>query len=212
MNPSQIKKEYPEEGVVEISKEEQPQYVRLDDLSTRGIFVEQTDIQNKQMVAPVVVYSDTTVTTHANSLTETTLNSLRIRFNDFILGRTIKVSASGIYSTFDGSSLVTINYNLTEGDGTAVLSAGITNTAAQVTNAPWELTGYFTINKVGTSGTYVEHGTGGINSVFKQRTSGSTTADAIDTTQAITFSVSADWDTANAGNTISILRFMIELL
>lgn len=150
--------------------------------------------------------SDFTVTTVANTVTETALNSYSIPANSLAANRAIRVTATGTYSTANGTDTMTLRFRVA---GTAWHA--ITSTAATVTNAQWSVSWLIVAKTIAAGGDAESQlPYAFVNSVFK--TDPNTAVETIDTTQARTLDITAQWSAALAGNTVSVRQFVVEVL
>lgn len=120
----------------------------------------------------------------------------------------VRISASGVI-TDDGTRVC----KLSLGSGLAASHTewnSMTSTAATVTNAPWHLQWTGIVTTLGASGTLEAQMQGDINRVNKDDPN--TAAVALATDTAITIALTADWDGTDAGNSISIRQWLIEVL
>jgi hypothetical protein len=150
-----------------------------------------------------VVTADVTV---ANTTTETAIYTITMAANFPTVGKMCLPILFGIYSTFNGASQFTVTLK----HGTTVLLA-VQSTAAILakTNEPWHARFIITFRAVGASGKFVAFGEVDANSTADA----STTAEQnIDTTGSNTFTVTITWDTANAGNTLTLTQGYTESL
>ena len=151
----------------------------------------------------------------ANTTTETSMFSpsmnsmeggLTILPNSLYIGRTYQVTIRGLYSTFavlPGNLTVRIKVG-----GTTVATAVATSTLlGSVTQHGFLVTFTMTARALGATGTLTTAGdlaltaATGLRQFYEVNTTGGAT---IDTTQARTIDVTAQWAVANAGNTITV--------
>ena len=171
-----------------------------------------------------VIFTQTANQTVVNTVTETTLigtgvgtvtlpaNFLKSAFGT--AGRTIRITARGIY----GTDLVapTLNIRVKLGS-TTVVSTGVITTAANLTNKFWEATAYITCRTSGATGTVMGNGAflhddalaNNTLSIWGMTNTGTTT---INTTEAQAIDVTAEWGTADADNTITCQILTLEVL
>lgn len=159
-----------------------------------------------------VLFVQTDTVTVANTTTETALSgtgvgSLVLPANFLIIGRTIRIRGFGYHSS-TGNPTVTFRVKL----GSTTVGT-VTGTGGNGTNDGFEFDGVLTCRTTGASGTvqpqgkYQElHPSGLIEG------GGSTSTVTIDTTVSQTISLTFQWGTANAGNTISLTNFIVERL
>lgn len=152
------------------------------------------------------VKADYTVTTVANTVTETALNSYSIPASTLAANRVIRVTAAGTYSTANGTDTVTLRARIATTAWHSIVS-----TAASVTNAQWSAQWVIVVKTLGAGGDAESQLPWAfINSVFKSDPN--TAVETIDTTQARTLDITAQWSAALAGNTISVRQFVVEVL
>lgn len=152
------------------------------------------------------VKADYAVTTVANTITETALNSYSIPANSLAANRVIRVTATGVYSTANATDTVTLRGRIA-----ATTWHSIVSTAATVTNVQWSASWVIIVATTGAAGTAESQLPWAfVNSVFKSDPA--TAVKSIDTTLARTLDITAQWSAAAAGNTISIRQFAVEVL
>lgn len=168
-----------------------------------------------------VIYTTTASTTVANTVTETTLvgsgvGTDTLPTNFLVAGKTVRVSAWGVYST---TGTPTLRYRVRMGGiaGTVVLDTAAQTTASGVTNRGWRVDGLITCRTTGAGGTVFGQGSSTVSSAAFAAASGTwdmenTATTAIDTTAAQQVVLSAEWGTASASNTITCSNFMVEVL
>lgn len=155
--------------------------------------------------------SDSTVvsvTAAGSSGAITDLKSFKFFPDEWHIGMCVRISASGVI-TDDGTRVC----KLSLGSGLAASHTewnSMTSTAATVTNAPWHLQWTGIVTTLGASGTLEAQMQGDINRVNKDDPN--TAAVALATDTAITIALTADWDGTDAGNSISIRQWLIEVL
>lgn len=158
-----------------------------------------------------VVASDSTVVTvtaAGSSGNQTDLKSFKFFPDEWHVGMCVRISASGVI-TDDGTRVC----KLSLGSGLAAAHTewnSMTSTSATITNSPWHLQWTGIITTLGASGTLEAQMQGDINRVNKDDPN--TAAVAIATTTAITIALTADWDGTDAGNSLSIRTWLIEVL
>lgn len=148
-----------------------------------------------------------TVTAAGSGGNETDLKSFRFFPNEWYVGLTIRITAAGVI-TDDGTRTCTLRI----GSGLATTTEwnSMTSTAATVTDAPWSLTWTGIVTTLGASGTLEAQMQGKINNVNKDDPN--TAAVAFATTTGITIALTADWSRNDAGNSISVRQWIVELL
>lgn len=149
-----------------------------------------------------------TVTAAGSSGAQTDLKSFVFYPNEWHIGMCVRVIANGII-TADGTRVCKISL----GSGLAAAHTewnSMTLTAATITDAPWNLEWYGIVTTLGASGTLEAQMKGAMNRVNKDDPN--TAAVALASTTSITLALTADWDGTDAGNSISIRQFLIEIL
>lgn len=159
------------------------------------------------------LFAQTASATCANTVTETTISStgqgtLTLPANFFVAGKTVRIKAWGFHSS-------TASPNLTmkvKFGSTVILTTG-THAMHNDTNSLWELEGVITCRTTGGSGTvfaqglFQDFGTGG-DSVQMVNTATNT----ISTTSSQAVTVTAQWGTASASNTITCTNLVLEVI
>lgn len=124
-------------------------------------------------------------------------------------GNVFRITASGMYTTDDGTSTVAIACKV----GSTTYHT-ITTTAGTISNAPWRIEWVFTVKTIGASGkafSYASAKTNNVNKDSVQTTAGGVTIDTtVSPGQAI--SLTATWSSGDSGDSITIRQFLIELL
>ena len=149
-----------------------------------------------------------TVTAAGSSGAQTDLKSFMFFPNEWHVGMLVRITALGVI-TDDGTRVC----KLSLGSGLAASHTewnSMTSTSATVTNSPWSLTWYGIVTTIGASGTLEAQMKGDINRVNKDDPN--TAAVALATNTAITVALTADWDGTDAGNSISIRQWIVEIL
>jgi len=153
-----------------------------------------------------VVKSDYTVVTVANTVTQTNLNYYTVPASTLAANRAIRVTAAGIYSTANASDTVSLVFGVG-----GVTWHTITSTAASVTNAQWAVSWIVIVKTLGASGDAESQlFLAFINGLFKM--SPNTAVKTMNTTTARNVVIEATWSAADAGNTVSIREFLVEVL
>ena len=149
-----------------------------------------------------VVTSDTSA---SNTTVETTLFSVTINPNSRSVGDTMRINTMGIYSAVNDTSSVHLRLKL---NSTTMLTS--VSNRGRFTNVPWMSRYHATIRSIGAGGTIIAFG----ETDFYTHTNNSapTTTTTIDTTVSNTISVTAQWDTALSGNTITRQQGVVEFL
>ena len=149
-----------------------------------------------------------TVTAAGSSGAQTDLKSFMLFKDEWHVGMTIRITARGVI-TDDGTRVCKFSI----GSGLAASHTewnSMTSTAATVTDSPWHLEWIGIVTTIGSSGTLEAQMTGDINRVNKDDPNTATVA--INTTGSVTIALTADWDGTDAGNSISIRQWIIEVL
>lgn len=157
----------------------------------------------------VVASNSTVVTVTANGSNgaETDLKSFKFFPNEWHVGMCVRISASGVI-TDDGVRTCTLRV----GSGLAATTEwnSMVSTAATVTDAPWNLVWTGVVTTIGSSGTLEAQMKGSINRVNKDDPN--TAAVTLNSQSAITLALTADWSASNAGNSISVRQWTVEIL
>ena len=153
------------------------------------------------------IASDSTVVTVGTTGTETDLKFFQFFPNEWHVGMCIRIIANGVIID-DGTRTVTLR--MRSGLAPTTEWNSMTSTAATVTNAPWNLVWYGIITTLGSSGTLEAQMKGSINRVNKDDPNISTVA--FDTTSGIMIDFTADWNGSQAGNSISVRQWLVEVL
>lgn len=160
-----------------------------------------------------LLFVQTASATIANSTTETAISStgvgsLTLPANFFIIGRTIRITGRGFHSS-------TANPNITlkiKFGSTVMLTTGAVQSKNGSTDS-FVISGEITCRTTGASGAFMSQGqylelhTGGAFEGMKN-----TATVAVDTTTSQTITVTAQWGTANASNTITLTNLTVESL
>lgn len=161
-----------------------------------------------------LVYSNTTVpagNTVANTAAETAFtSSYDIPANTLVVGDVIRIKLYGVYGT-DAILAPTIRGKV-KLDSTIMLDTGAVTAIVGITNGGWWAEGVFVVQTIGAAGTIEAQGfaefataaTTGL-SVNAENTAPIT----IDTTVAQTISVTVEWGTADADNTITLREMTV---
>lgn len=156
----------------------------------------------------------------ANTGTETTLfgngtGTLTLPANFYVVGKTTKVTLSGYFSTMGtGPGTIQIKSKL---GSTIITDTGTVTPATNITNASFILVVFITCRTTGATGT-VQGNSGGFaysvagtpSIVDLVRTTGRATV-TIDTTASQALSVTFQWGTADAGNTITVTGAKVDV-
>jgi len=163
----------------------------------------------KQAVS-TALFTQTATGTVTNTVTETAITStgvgtLTLPANFFVAGKTINITGYGLHSSVGGS---TINIRVKFGS-TTICTTG-TVTSGVDTNKSFWLDTMITCRTTGGTGTVfgqgVYHEVGASPADFDMV---NTTTTTIDTTASQAVSITAEWDTANAGNSISLTNLTV---
>ena len=157
------------------------------------------------------IISDPVPVAVATTADETILKSIVLLSSEFRLYTTIRMYASGFYSTLaGGNATVAIRVGL----GTAPVTEWniMTSTAADVTTVPWHLHWTGIIASIGTSGTLESQMQGKINNVNTDNPNSAADIVIFNTTIRNTIGLTADWTASSASNTISIRQFICEII
>lgn len=160
-----------------------------------------------------VLFTQTATGTSANSTAEDTISStgvgtLTLPANFFVAGKNIRIVGRGIHSA---TASPTINIKIKFGS-TVITTTGAVTTK-NGTDDEFEILADITCRTAGAGGTvfaqgmYIESGTGA--NIFGMA---NTTTTSVDTTASQTISVTAQWGTANASNSISLTNLTVEVL
>ena len=159
------------------------------------------------------LFIQTATGTIANSTVETSISStgigtLVLPANFFVIGKTLRIIARGFHSSA-ASPNITIKIKF---GSTVMLTTGAV-ASANDTNAGFEILGNITCRTTGVSGTVFSQGSyqemGATPKVFQMVNTATTT---ISTTSSQTITITAQWGTASASNTISLTNLTIEVL
>ncbi len=159
------------------------------------------------------LFTQTATGTVANTVTETAITStgvgtLTLPANFFVAGKTIVLAGYGVHSSVGGSQ---INIRVKFGS-TVICTTGAVTTGVHTDRGFW-IDSVITCRTTGVTGTVFGQGmyneAGASNASFDMV---NTTTTTIDTTTSQAVSVTVEWDTADAGNTISITNFTLQVL
>lgn len=160
-----------------------------------------------------LLFVQTASATIANSTTETAISStgvgsLTLPANFFIIGRTIRITGRGFHSS-------TANPNITlkiKFGSTVMLTTGAVQSKNGSSDA-FVISGDITCRTTGASGAFMSQG-----QYLELQSTGvlygmkNTATVAVDTTTTQAITVTAQWGTANAGNTITLTNLTVESL
>jgi len=149
-----------------------------------------------------------------NTLTETTLVSTgngnpTLEAGYLQAGKKLRVKASGFYSTL-GTPTLQLKVKL---GSTVILDTTAVATPAGAANKQWTIEGIITVRTNGTGGTVIAQGQAilAISTTANQPEQMVNTGTiAVDTTTALAVSVTAQWGTASASNTITCTNLSVE--
>ncbi len=145
-----------------------------------------------------------TSTTVANTVNETTLWTGPVPANILGIGKMYKIEGMGQFSTHDAADTITIRVKI--GTTTIITFA---STAGTVSNKAWHVDAWITLRTLGATGTVSAHGHVTLNATSVHANTPST---IIDTTAAENLTITAQWDSADAGNTIQIDQAVMKVL
>jgi hypothetical protein len=156
-----------------------------------------------------MLFSQTASVTIANTVTETALSSagvgsLVLPANFLTVGKSIAIWCYGIHSS-SGNPTATVKVKL---NSTVIGQA--TGTSGNGSVDGFEISSFLTVRSIGVSGTifgqgrYFEEQNNGLATAFKN-----TSTTTIDTTIAQTMSITFQWGTASASNTITATNLTI---
>lgn len=160
-----------------------------------------------------LLFSQTQSVTVANTVTETDLTgtgvgSLTVPLSMLgVIGKTLKFTGWGYYSA---AAAPTIRIRLYL--GSTVLLDTTAVTSSNGTNDMWNLRGMVTVLTIGATGTVNAQGFYKEDGTFSEFPMVNTSTVTIDTTTSQALSLTAQWGTAAAANTITMTNFTVELL
>lgn len=165
-------------------------------------------------------FAGTASATVANTGTETSIigtgsGTLTIPANTLVIGRSIGFTLAGVYSTTSPAGTLQFRVRLGGISGTVVLDSGAQTPSDSMANRGFEISGLIQCRTIGATGTVLSQGkailstAAGTAVIWDMET---TAAVTIDTTVSQQFQVSADWQTAAAGNTITGSVFLLQIL
>lgn len=173
----------------------------------------QTFVNGVEQTLSGVLFTQTNTVTVANTVTETALTgtgvgTLTLPANFFVAGKTIRFFARGFYSSTANPD-TTVKFKL----GSTVIMATATVSGGNGSNDGFVAFGDVTCRTTGGTGTvfgqgqYLElHSSGSVEGMV------ATSTVTIDTTATQAVSVSFQWGTASASNTISCTNFTLEAI
>lgn len=158
-----------------------------------------------------------------NTTSETNFDqSFTLPANALTVGKRLKIRASGYFSTTSGNSSCNANpagncitLKMKYGSTTLFSTGGASSLSGSMTNEPWFLEGYITVRSVGATGTVIASGStlfSGTSGSSSPLIGGNASVVTIDTTAATALQLSAQWNVANASNTITMQDFAVEVM
>ena len=139
-------------------------------------------------------------------------SSYTIAANTLIVGNVIRINLQGIYGTNIVAPTITGKIKF---GATTMVSTGAVSSIAGVTNGGW--TGYadFIVTAIGAGGTvesqgFLEFSTAATTALTVNLAN--TAAIALDTTAEKIITVTVNWGTSNAANTITLRTMTVEIL
>jgi hypothetical protein len=159
--------------------------------------------------------ADATITnsTAEAALTGSGVGTLTLPANFLLPGKTLRVTARGIYSTA-ASGTGTLAHNLKLG-ATTVLAFGPTGLNTGLTNRVWVLEALLTCRTAGGSGTLAVQGDLRLNIsavAWGAEPGSNAAAVTVDTTATLAISLTAAFSVANAANSLTMTNFTVEVL
>lgn len=164
------------------------------------------------------LFSSTAIQTVAATTTETTIigsgsGSLTVPANYLTVGKTIRFSVRGLYSTPTlnvGSILIKIKLG-----GTTLASGTANSLIATSTNLGFAGETLVTCQTIGSTGTViimgeVDYSAGNNLAPFVLAINNGTSTSTMDTTSSQTFNVTVTWSNATTGNSVSSLNCLLE--
>lgn len=151
--------------------------------------------------------------TVANTVTETAFASTTtFAANTLAVGSVIRLSLTGVFSSTLLSPTLTGKVKL---GGATVLNTGALTIAVGAANNGWTATGLFIVTAIGATGSveiqgYAEFATAATTSLSVNVAN--TAPFTIDTTASLALTVTVQWGTASASNTITLRQMLVELL
>lgn len=159
------------------------------------------------------LFNQTVSGTCANTTAETTISNtgvgtLTLPANFLSIGKTLRIKISGFFSSVSAPTL-----RLKIKAGSTVLLDTTAVALGNHTNAGFSINAEVTCRTIGAGGTVFSQGVfyeiGGTKNSHKMV---NTSATSLSTTVSQALSVSAQWGTANAGNTITLSNLMVQIL
>ena len=168
-----------------------------------------------------VIFTSTADATVGNTLTEGTLlgtgvGTKTLPANFFVAGKTIRLTASGYFSTDLIPNTLNIRFKL---GSTTIVSTGAFTPSGSLSNQFWRVELFLTCRTTGATGTVIAQGVfqdidTGITAGLNAYPMLDTTTNTIDTTASQIVDLSADWDGigAQAGDTITATNSVLEII
>lgn len=145
-----------------------------------------------------------TAQTVADTTDETTVWTHVSAADDFYAYRVWRIWGAGKFSTHDANDTVTVNL-----DVNGITLTTLTSTPGNVSNKAFHFNLVFTVRTVGGTGTISSHGHIMLDDLEVHTNTSST---VVNTTGAGSIDVTFQWDSADAGNTITIDQCFLEVL
>jgi hypothetical protein len=155
------------------------------------------------------------VTTVANTVTETVVATYTCPANKMKAGRLIRIAVNGVYGTTTGSQILEMRVRWGGVAGVILATNGAQIQNASMTNRGWELTCNVVCVTAGATGTFECQGwfRPSISATaFRGEDLENTATVTVDTTAIKDLVVTVQWTTANAANTISARMYSYELM
>ena len=152
---------------------------------------------------------------YTNSTDETAISSLTIPANTLVAGSTIRVRAAGIATATNASDELTVQLKFDTsataiGSAESIVSTGAVDVAD---NDIYDIDCVITVRTAGSSGTGIAVGSMcPMNAASTARTTTLKSSFTIDTTSANVLQVTADWNAANAGNSMRSDLFTVDIV
>lgn len=140
--------------------------------------------------------SDIAITTQtvSNTTTETALYSTVLPANHLFKYHVMDIISDGVISNVSASDDITIRIKFN-----SIVLATFNAAIGNITNEPWHADLHFTVRNVGASAVIATHAKIKVNGYEEEQC----LLNTIDSTVQNTVSITAEWDNAKAGNTIS---------
>lgn len=176
----------------------------------KGISIDFKDIDYRVITPSVTLLIDGTTQTVSNTVTETSLKTTNLRFTQFIKNRTLRLRATGTYSTANGADTFTLRLLMLQSGISTSTYHTLTSTAASVTNVSWNIDWIVTVPTIGTSGTTESYVSSKINNVNKDDSFASPRT--FDTTSMQQFKLTVQWSSANVNDIFKMRQYILELV